>query len=147
MTAPAFVTPTAADLDLYLADPTVDTARADEIIAEVVTLCESYVDPLPAGASVVVKRVAARAYLSIVKPNGPQMGTAGSPFGQGSAGQGGPGGLVLWNSDIRDLRRLAGGSSAFDIDMLDPAYTPPSDLPYWDASWTLPGDAGSAGTP
>ena len=138
MTAP-LVTPD--DLGTLLADVTIDQGRAADIIADVQTLCESYVSPLPAACAVVVKRVAARAYVSTV-PARPSGG--GSPIGMSpGAAPANPGGLVLWKSDVKDLRRLAGGSAAFDIDMIPSDYALPSDLPYWDDEDTLPGDGGS----
>lgn len=136
MTTPSvLVTP--AQLGTLLKDPTIDVARATDIIADATTLCASVVTLTPA-CSVVIKRVAARAYGSSV-PRGPA-----SPFG-GQAASGpatGMAGVALWPSDLKDLRRLTGGTAAFDIDQLDDAYALPADLPYWDSSSPLPGDIG-----
>ena len=129
---------TADDLATLLKDPTIDRPRAEAIIADVQTLCASIVT-LTSACSVVVKRVAARAYVSTVSPRAPQMGAGGSPFGGGG---GNPGGVVLYKSDKADLRRLAGGSSAYSVDMLPDTYALPSNLPYWDADAVVPGDAG-----
>lgn len=129
---------THTDLGVLLKDDTIDQTRADALIADATTLCATIVSPLPASAAVVIKRVAARAYVSTVSPRGPQMGMSGSPFGAGQPGST-TGGVVLYKSDIRDLRRLAGGSSAFSVDTLDPAYVLPPSLPYWDAETIIPG--------
>lgn len=110
------------DLGVYLKDPSIDTVRATEMIADAQTLCESILNPLPTTASVVVKRVAGRGYVTTTSARQSQVAGAGSPFG---AQPGGMGGIHLYAEDIADLRRLAGGGGAFSIDMLPAGYTPP----------------------
>lgn len=119
-----------SDLGTYLKDTTIDTGRAAAMIADAQTLCESIVSPLPTTASVVVKRVAARAYVTTTVSRNGQAASAGSPIG---ATPGGGGGVYLTRGDKADLRRLAGGSSAFSIDPVETTYTLPTNLPYWDA--------------
>lgn len=118
-----------ADLATYLNDSRIDTARANAMIGDAQALCETVVFPLPAAASVVVKRVAGRAYVSVTSPRQAQLADAGSPFG---GTPGGMGGVYLTQSDRRDLRSAAGGGGAFSIDVLPSAYA--TALPWWDTS-------------
>lgn len=118
-----------SDLGTYLNDSTIDTGRAAAMIADAQALCESIVSPLPTTASVVVKRVAARGY---VTTNSRQAQAAA--VGPGVIGASpGMGGVYLTRADKADLRRLAGGSSAFSIDPVEATYALPTNLPYWDA--------------
>lgn len=118
-----------SDLATYLSDPKINQARASALIADAQILCESVVSPLPAGASVVVKRVAARAYVSVT--SGRQTELAGMSMPMGSA-PGGLGGVWLSRTDKADLRRLAGGGGAFSIDLLPQDFTVPTQLSVWD---------------
>jgi hypothetical protein len=112
-----------SDLGTYLNDTTINEARAEMLIGQAQALCESIVSPLPEIASVVVMRVAGRAYVSTTSTRNAQMAAAGSPFGGVPAGMGG---VMLTRSDRADLRRLAGGSGgAFSIDVLPANYVAP----------------------
>lgn len=113
---------TSDDLALYLQDAKLDAARATAMITDAQILCESIVSPLPATAAVVVKRVAARAYVTVTSSRQAQAAAAGSPFG---GAPGGYGGVRLLDEDVADLRRLAGGGSAFSIDLLPAGYVAP----------------------
>ena len=119
------------DLGVYLKDTSIDTARAQAMIDDAQTLCATIVSPLPAAASVVVKRVAARAYVSTTQSRSGQSAAVGAVIGSQS---GVGGGVWLSRTDVVDLRRMAGGGSAFSIDPLPSTYAPPADLPYWDAT-------------
>jgi hypothetical protein len=126
MSAPVIA---ATDLGTYLNDPSIDIDRAMALIADAQTLCESIVaPPLPAAAAVIVKRVAARAYVSIASPRQAQLAAAGSPYGA----VGSMGGVYLTQYDVEDLRRLNGGGGAFSIDLLPAGYVAPT-------SWGRPG--------
>jgi hypothetical protein len=110
------------ELGIYLNDPGIDEVRAADLIADAQTLCESIVSPLPAAASVIVKRVAGRAYTTMATPRSTQLGAVGSPF----AGQpGGSGGVYLTRYDKADLRNMAGSGGAFSIDLLPSDYAAP----------------------
>lgn len=128
------MTVTPDSLATYLGDPEIDTARAQDFIDDATTLCTTVTNPLPSSADVVIKRVAGRAYVSVTSPRMSQMAAVGSPIG-GMAGD--LGGVYLTRTDIRDLRRASGSSSAFSIDQLPSTYAAPSDLPYWD-QYTIP---------
>lgn len=117
-----------ADLGLYLSDPNINADRAQSMIADAQTLCESVVSPLPATAALVVKRVAARAYTTVLSPRKGQQQDAGSPYGGGGSG------LCLTEEDVTDLRRFSGGGGAFSINMLPADYSPV--LPPWDVNNT-----------
>lgn len=111
-----------SDLSTYLNDPSiladsVATARAASFIADAQILCESIISPLPPAASVVVKRVAARGYVTVTSPRQQQLNAAGAPFGATGTGMGG---VWLSRADKADLRRLGGGGGAFTIDVLPP---------------------------
>lgn len=112
MSAP-LVTPD--DLGVYLNDSGINVGRASAMITDAQTLCETIVSPLPTAASVVVKRVAARAYVTTTTTKGAQIAAAGSPF-VGTVGS--AGGVWLTRADKADLRRLAGSGGAFSIDPL-----------------------------
>lgn len=110
----------ADDLAVVLGDVTINRPRAEALIADAQVLCESVVSPLPATASVVVKRVAVRAYGS--PPRQQQLAAAGSPFAPPPAP---PGGVYLTDEDVVDLRRFAGTGGAFTIDTLPVGYVLP----------------------
>jgi hypothetical protein len=127
---------TPADLGVYLKDASIDTTRAADMIMDAQILCESVVSPLPTTASVVIKRVAGRAYVTTTVSRNGQAAAAGSPMG---AAPGGIGGVWLTAKDEVDLRRLAGSGSAFSIDPLPTAYVIPTNMPFWDVETTPPG--------
>jgi hypothetical protein len=87
---------------------------------------------------VIVKRVAARGYVTVTSARQYQLGMADTGFGT----QPGPvGGVYLTRADKADLRRIAGGGGAFSIDLLPADYElclPPWDNgSYWDtSSWS-----------
>lgn len=112
---------TPADLAVSLNDPGIDVARATLMIARAQTLCESHIAPLPAGADVVVDRVAGRAYTSTLSPRQVAARAAGGQF----MGQQG-GGVYLTRSDKADLRRLAKGGGAFSVNLLPTGYVAPA---------------------
>lgn len=120
MTAPLV---DADDLAVYLNDSSLNPDRAEAMIADAQTLCESVLSPLPAAAAVIVKRVAARGYVTTTSTRNAQVAAAGSPFG---STPGGLGGVWLSRSDRADLRRLAGGGGSFNIDILPVDYVAPS---------------------
>jgi hypothetical protein len=117
------------ELGLYLNDTSIDTNRAEFMIGQAQMLCESVVSPLPAGAAVVVTRVAGRGYVTSTTTRGAQLVAAGSPFG---LVPGGVGGLFLTRQDKGDLRRMAGGGGAFTINPMPADYA--VTLPPWDVN-------------
>lgn len=127
MTSPSDPLITPADLGVYLSDTSIDPDRAAMFIQDAQTLCEAIVSPLPDAASVIVKRVAGRAYVSTLSARAAQQAAAGSPYGAGSSMGGG---VWLSDSDLVDLRRLSNaGGGAFSIDLLPADYAPV--LPPW----------------
>lgn len=103
-----------ADLGTYLG-ATIDTARATYLIDQATKLCQTIVSPLPATADPVVLDVAARAYNNPGNVSSQNVGPYSTSYGATS------GGLWLTRQNKSTLRRLAGGSSAFSIDPVDPA--------------------------
>lgn len=112
------------DLAVYLNDPSIDADRAAAFITDAQTLCESVIEPLPVTAAIVVKRVAARAYVTAASSRTAQLQAAGSPYAGNAATW-----VYLTQYDIEDLRRLNNTGGAFSVDLLPAGYTPP-------ASWT-----------
>lgn len=121
-----------SDLAVYMEIAVINEGRASMLLSDAQSLCETVVLPLPAGAEAVVRRMAAAAYAN---PSGAEVtaiGTARLQFGSGSTVT--KLGVVLTPADMRDLRRLAGGSTgAFSFDPV------PADaltcLPFWDVQY------------
>lgn len=116
---------TPADLGVYLTgDPAgVDTVRATQILGLAQDLCETIWSPVGATAKAVVLGVAARAYANVTSAHDVAIGSG--RIGYGSQGSNvGIGGLYLSRSDKSTLRRLAGRSGAFSIDLLPDPYPP-----------------------
>lgn len=120
MTAP-IVLP--AELGVYLDDDAIDTARAEMILSHAQILCETIVSPITAAAAPVVVAVAARAYNNVTSAHQLSLGTAHVTYGTQNTSMG-VGGMYLSKSDVRTLRRLAGRSGAFGIDMLPDPWPP-----------------------
>ena len=126
------------DLSTYLNDSTLDATRAALLIEQSQKLCATIVNPLPDDASIIVMRVAGRAYVTITSARQAQAAAASMPYG---ATQGGLGGVWLSRADKADLRRMASGSNAFSINMLGPDYSVA--MPPWDINTTDPQAASS----
>lgn len=120
------------DLGTVLNDPRINVQRALAVIADAQALCETIVMPLPPIAAVVVKRVAARAYMAAPARNA-SAAAAGSQFG---APLSETPGVWLSMTDVTDLRRSAGGGGAFSIDLLPVGYVAPR-------SWLGPSSTGA----
>lgn len=105
----AYETPDSDALFLLLGS-TGDSDRGDFLIAQAETLGESVVSPLPAGAETVVLSAAARAYAN------PQ-GVTAEALGPYSVSR--PmAGVYLTKAERATLRRMAGGGSAFSVDLI-----------------------------
>jgi hypothetical protein len=122
MTAPIAVP---ADLGVYLTGSAggVDSARATQILGLAQTLCESITSPLTSAALPVILAVAARAFNNVTSATGVALGSGRIDYGS-TGGSMGVGGLYLSRSDKSTLRRLAGRSGAFSIDLLPDPYPP-----------------------
>lgn len=93
------------------------TARATLILSLAQNLCEAIVSPLPDTANSVVLEVAARAFENPAQRQQESLGSAHVAYGA-MAGGGTVGGLYLSRQDKANLRRLAGGSTAYSVDPL-----------------------------
>jgi hypothetical protein len=130
------VTVAPTDLATYLGvGAAIDTARATYLVAQATALCQSIVNPLPAGSDAVVLDVAARAYSNPSNAQTQSLGPFSATFG--AAG----GGLWLTRQNKATLRRLNGGGSAFSIDTT-PAAGVAVGLPFWD--WDINAAAAAA---
>lgn len=116
----------------YLGVAVVNKTRAEIVLRQAQTLCESIVTPLPTGAETVILDVATRAWPIIANaaqgagPYNDESGTVGT-------------GLWLTRQNKSTLRRLAGGGGAFTFDTM-PA-TAGQGLPWWDVNTgPVPGD-------
>jgi hypothetical protein len=137
MTAPSTPLIDPSDLGVLLYDSdSIDEPRAKLMIRYAQDLCESVVSPLPASCAVVVARVASRGYTTTTSTRGAHMSMAGSAFGMPP---GADGGVFLTRQDKSDLRRLAGNSNAFTINLLPSTYQ--TIQPPWDVDAGLT-DAG-----
>ena len=121
----AFVSPTAAQLGMYLGLDQIDGDRADLLIQQAVALAESVVKPLPDQATAVVLSVAGRAY---VNPQQVSYETIGPMSVQRPTRSGG---LYLSKADKSALKSLAGRGGASRVDptpsTADPSPTWPID--------------------
>jgi hypothetical protein len=126
MTAPIAVP---SDLGVYLTGDAagVDSERAAQILGLAQSLCETITSPLTSAALPVILGVAARAYSNVTSAATVGLGTAHIGYGT-TGGSLGVGGLYLSRSDKSTLRRLAGRSGAFSIDLL-PGAVPPTTVP------------------
>lgn len=114
-----------SDLGVYLGDPSIDPGRASLILELAQSLCETIVTPLPDTAKPVVLAVAARAFNNVTSAHSVGIGSANIAYGsQGS--NTGIGGMYLSRSDKSTLRRLAGRSGAFSVDLLPDPWPPVS---------------------
>lgn len=122
------------DFATYLENDTLDTTRARFILDKAQQLCETIVNPLPAGADVVILDVAERAYANPTAVRGADLGLYSEGVGPYSTTTPGTvgGGLWLTENNKQTLRRLAGKGGAFTIDTIPATFTP-SGQPWWDS--------------
>lgn len=116
---------TPAELGVYLGT-TVDTDRAALVLQLAHDRCEAYVSPVPDLAKGVELAIAARAYNNVTSAHQMGLGSANVSFGSQNSSTG-VGGLYVSRSEKADLRRLAGRTGAFAINMLQgraPALVP-----------------------
>jgi len=83
-------------------------------------LCETVVSPVPELGKGIELAVAARAYSNVTSAHQMSLGSAAISFGAQNSNTG-IGGLYLSKSERATLRRLAGRSGAFSIDLLPDA--------------------------
>lgn len=111
------------DLATYLRDSSIDVPRALMMIEDAQAACEMIVNPVPASAAWIVRKVAGRGYVTTTT----SKAAAGSPMGT----PGGMGGIFLMRAEERALRTLNGGGGAFSVGTLPAGYA--ADLPWWDS--------------
>lgn len=118
---------TPADLGVYLGkDIAADDPRATLLLQLAHDRCETYVSPVPAAAKGIELSVAARAYTNATNAHQVGLGSGGVSFGAQNS-MTGIGGLYVSAQEQRDLRRMAGRSGAFSVDLLQnwpPPVTP-----------------------
>lgn len=116
---------TPTDLGVYLGeDMAADDPRATLILQLAHDKCESYVSPVPSAAKGIELTVAARAYTNATNAHQVSLGGGSVSFGSQNTSTG-IGGLTVSPEEQRDLRRLAGRSGAFSVDLLQE--WPPTD--------------------
>ena len=108
---------TPAELGVYLGRADLDTDRAELILQLAHDLCETITTPMVAEGKGVELAVAARAYTNVSSAHQAGIGSAQVSYGAPNSSVG-IGGLFLSKSDIRTLRRLAGRTGAFSVDLL-----------------------------
>lgn len=87
--------------------------------------CETYVSPVPDEGKGIELAIAGRAYVNVTSAHQVSLGSGGVSFGAQNS-QMGVGGLYVSASEQRDLRRMAGRSGAFSVDLLQD-WPPPAD--------------------
>lgn len=111
---------TPTELGVYLGQPLeVADERALLVLQLAHDLCESVVSPVPVLAQGVELAIAARAFNNVTSAHQMSMGSANVSFGAQNSTTG-VGGLYISRSEKATLRRLAGRSAAFDLDMTPP---------------------------
>jgi len=134
---------TVSDLATYLGNTallsvTSQVTRAQFILDQARTLCESIITPLPPGAEAVILDVAERAFSNPTTSSGLLTYEEGlGPYSDSTPGTVGRG-LYLTQENRATLRRLAGSGGAFTIDTT-PANAG-TQLPWWDTGVTTFGD-------
>lgn len=111
-----YVSPAASDLALYLGVATEEVSedRAGLLITQAEALAKAIIAILPAAATAVILSAAGRAYVNPVST----ASQAAGPYSMSGVA----GGVYLTKAERATLRRLAGGSGAFSIDMLGSGY-------------------------
>lgn len=118
---------TPADLGVYLGkDIPADDPRALLILQLAHDRVETYVSPVPAAAQGIELSVAARAYTNATNAHQVGIGSANVSFGAQNSTTG-IGGLFVSRSEQRDLRRMAGRSGAYSVDLLQDWPLAPTD--------------------
>lgn len=109
---------TPADLGVYLGTTIpADDPRAVLLLQLAHDRVESIVSPVPAEAKGIELSVAARAFANVTSAHQVGLGSANVSFGSQNSTMG-IGGLYVSRSEQRDLRRMAGRSGAFTVDLL-----------------------------
>lgn len=106
-----------AELGVYLGRADIDTDRADLMLQLAHDRLEMYVSPVPAEAKGIELSVAARAYNNVSSAHQAGIGSAQVSYGAPNSSVG-IGGLFVSKSEQRELRRLAGRTGAFSVDLL-----------------------------
>ena len=110
---------TPADLGVYLGVTDLDEARAGLLLQLAHDRLETIVSPLPDTAKSIELAVAARAYSNVSSAQSMGLGSANISFGSTASA----GGLYVSKAERADLRRLAGRTGAFTIDLLPESST------------------------
>lgn len=114
---------TPADLGVYLGkDIAADDPRATLLLQLAHDRCETYVSPVPAAAKGIELSVAARAYTNATSAHQVGLGSGSVSFGAQNSTVG-IGGLYVSSQEQHDLRRMAGRSGAFSVDLTPPDAT------------------------
>lgn len=103
------------DLGVYLGR-TVDDDRARMFLQLAHDRMEMYVKPVPEEAKGIELSIAARAYTNVTSAHQMSLGSGNVSFGAMNTNMG-VGGLYVSKSEQRDLRRLAGRTGAFQVNM------------------------------
>lgn len=108
---------TAGDLGVYLGIANIDQDRADFLLQLAHDRMEAIVSPVPDSARGIELAVAARAYNNATSAHQVGIGSAQVSFGSANSSTG-IGGLYISKAERADLRRAAGRTGAFSIDLL-----------------------------
>lgn len=113
-----------ADLGVYLGkDISADDPRAVLLLQLAHDRCEMYVSPVPAAAKGIELSVAARVYTNATNAHQVGLGSGNVSFGAQNSSTG-IGGLYVSRQEQRELRKMAGRTGAFTIDLLPVSVAP-----------------------
>jgi hypothetical protein len=111
------------------------TARAQQLINDVIAQAESIVSPLPPAADATVRACVCRHFLN-------KTGVTTEVLGPYSVSRPAMSGSLLSDAEIRALQRAAGRRGAFSVNLLPSTYR--LDLPPWDADPTSTSNSSSS---
>lgn len=107
-----------AELGVHLGRE-IDDTRADLCLRQAHARMELYISPVPSGDAAwsIELSIAARLYNNPTSAHQAGIGSAQTSYGAPNSSVG-IGGIFLSKTEIRDLRRLAGRTGAFTVDLL-----------------------------
>lgn len=108
---------TPADLGVYLGLSDIDTIRAALLLQLAHDRMELIVSPVPEVARSIELSIAGRAYTNVTSAHQAGIGSAQVSYGSQNSSSG-VGGLYVSKTERADLRRMAGRTGAFSIDLL-----------------------------
>lgn len=108
---------TPGELGVYLGVAEIDVERAAMLLQLAHDRMELIVSPVPSAAQGIELSIAGRAYTNVTSAHQAGIGSAQVSYGSQNSNTG-VGGLYISKTERADLRRVAGRTGAFSIDLL-----------------------------